>query len=137
VQLRNDINALKLALEARNQQLAASERAHKIFTSVASLGNSLATGSPVATELASLESVVSQDNVVAAALRSIPEASVAALNGVPTVAQLQVQWPQVQHALRVNAALGDKAEPGLLSSALASLAARLKVGCPALCCLIV
>ena len=49
--------------------------------------------------------------------------------GVATLGGLQAQWPQVQRSLRAAAALNSATEtrPGILSSALAGLAARLKV----------
>jgi hypothetical protein len=129
LQLRGDVNALKLALETRNQQLTASQRAHKISTSISSLANVLARGGLIDVERASLAEEAAHDDVVAEVLHSIPEASAAGVaDGVPTVAQLQVQWAQVQRALRVAAALGHTAEPGLISTALASIAAWLKVG---------
>ena len=125
MQLRTDVNALQLALDARTEQLRGSERAHRVAAAVYAMAGALLRGGAVGSEVAALARDAGGDALVAAAVANLPEAAAGA--GAPTVAQLQARWPAVQRAMRVAAALGDEAQPGLLSTALAGVAARLKV----------
>jgi hypothetical protein len=142
VQLRGDVNGLKLALDQRADEAATSARVHAISSALFLMANALSTGESIAAPLHALQAVAPDDKVVDAVVQSLLQASKGHAVVMPTVAQLQARWPVVQRSLRTTAALGHEADPGLLSSALAALAARLKVRCtevamPCACCICV
>ena len=123
-QLRERVNALSTAFDARSDHLAASHSAHHIAATVGSLCAALAGGEPIKREAARLQQVASSDALVAAVLRSLPPAALEV--GVSSDDTLRQRWPAVKRAIAVTASLPPQGG-GLISTAIANLAASLKV----------
>ena len=75
VQLRGDIDKLKSALAHRTAQTQAAERAHTVSAAIFAMTNALTRGASLGPALDALRATAPEDEVVAAVVRSLPEAT--------------------------------------------------------------
>ena len=75
VQLRGDIDKLKSALAHRTAQTQAAERAHTVSAAIFAMTNALTRGASLGPALDALKATAPEDEVVAAVVKSLPEAT--------------------------------------------------------------
>lgn len=123
--VREKVNTLERAFQRRSNEQRTSHQAHQLSLGVFALLSALAGGRPLGDALTLLQGLAGSDPVVAAALQAVPSAAAAA--PVPTRGQLSDQFQDVSR-LTHQLSMLPEGQGGMLSVAVAKLAAKLKVG---------
>lgn len=124
LQVRTNVNAVHLAYSQAHDKLHEAAKHNQQVATVTQLCDALSKSGAVAQQVDGALAVA-PDDVVIAAVQSVPEA--ATRDGVSTVHQLQQTWPVIRRTLRIDSVLSKEPRRGFISTCLAVVSSALKV----------
>ena len=118
------VNALSRAFQARSEELEMSQSTHIACAAITNLTVAVSQGQPIKAHVEHLRNELGSDPLIASVLNSLPPSSLS--SGVSSERTLLEGWPAIKRAISITASLPPQGG-GLISTAVANLAASLKV----------